>query len=186
MLEKIRKLLKSETAADIKAALTVIDLNQLRGDVDAAESKRQGLLLTGKDAQILEAEAEITTARLALDRAVAATQALETKLAAAEAKEFDEQFEKDRAAVVAQCEHVARELAKIGPTAAEIERICALVRDATNARTTIYKRMVDDMAGLTAAGRSSEVPSPLAGWTNDGIPTWAVGMVERADGWSGW
>jgi hypothetical protein len=185
MLEKIRKLLKSETAADIRAALAAVDLNALRADVDAAESKRQGLLLTGKDAQILEAEAEITTARLALDRAVAATAALETKLAAAEAKEFDQAFERDRAAVVAQCEYVARELQKIGPAAAEVERICALVRDATNARTAIYKRMVDDITGLTAAGRSTEVPSPVASWTCDGIPGWAVGMVERADGWGG-
>jgi hypothetical protein len=92
MLQKLRSLLASETAADIQNAIDSIDTNALRADLAAAETKRQDLLLTGKDAQILAAEADITTARLALDRAVAATAALETKLAAAQAREADEAF----------------------------------------------------------------------------------------------
>ena len=78
MLEKIRKLLGSETAADIRAALAEIDLNALRAELAAAETKRQDLLLTGNDKQILAAESAMTTARLALDRATAATAAQST------------------------------------------------------------------------------------------------------------
>ncbi|CAN7613897.1 hypothetical protein LJR030_001509 [Rhizobium sp. LjRoot30] len=94
MFEKIRKLLKSQTASDIRQALAELGVAEFANALAAARARRTDLLLTGTDEQVLEAEKAVEVARLSFERADAARTELEAKLAAAEAAEWDAAFQK--------------------------------------------------------------------------------------------
>lgn len=74
---------RADSAADlrIKTAELEAALPGLRADLVSAQAKRSELLLSGSDAAVLKAEADITTARLAVDRCEAVI-AETTRLAA--------------------------------------------------------------------------------------------------------
>jgi type II secretory pathway component HofQ len=175
MLEKIRKLLKSgETVSDIRSALAELDVDKLRGDYSAATSKRSALLLTGTDEQVLSAEKDAETARLAIERAEAAKGVLEGKLASAEAREFDEAFERQWKEADAEAAAVLDFVkAKVVPAVKVIEDALVRLEHSDKLRMAVHRQVLDNVMLDNAAGRSS---------TPDG----AFSRIDKAELIPGW
>lgn len=159
MLTKLRGLLKSETAADITAALASIDLDALRATFASAVESRTALLLSGNDGQLLKAEAAIEAARLAVDRAEAAKGALEAKLAHAQAAEAETAFRARYAEAVAQRDAVVAKVKRdYSAAAAKILEVLAADEAAAVAIRAVNKACADDVSyGLPAINSPSHV-----------------------------
>lgn len=117
MIELLKKLrgTKKQTGADLRAALTEIDLLSLADELDAATRKREGLLLDGSDRQVLDAEAEIDRARIALDRGKAAKAELERRAVTAEVEEAKAALTAERDRVDAEAAALAADLRREWP-----------------------------------------------------------------------
>jgi hypothetical protein len=140
MLAQLRRLLQSETAADIETALASIDLIKLRADLSTATAQRADLLLSGTDAQVIAAGQAVETASIALERAEAAKAQLETKLAAAQAAEAEADFRARYAAVVALRDGVVAKIGKdYAAGASKILNVLEADREATAALQEINK-----------------------------------------------
>lgn len=181
MFEKIRKLLKSETVADIRAALSELDAARLRADLDRALAKRTELLLTGTDDKVLAAEKEVDAARVAVDRAEAATAELRAKLAKAEADEFDREFLAKRAAADAAAEAVLDTVRKrVAPAAKVIAEALEQLVEADVLLQEVQTVVHANVALDNAAGRSAPLmPAARRITSADILPGWAAGMFER-------
>ncbi len=157
MLEKIQKLLKrGETSADIRSALSELDIAKLSDDYSAAAARRSALLLSGSDREVLDAEKEVESARLAIDRAEAARNLLEGKLSAAEAREFDEDFERQWREADAEAKAVFEYVkAKVVPAAAVIEEALQRLEKADIMRLHLYRRIIENVGFDNAAGRAT-------------------------------
>lgn len=103
LIDKLRRLLGAETpntVAALEAALAEIDIEALREKQSRIGAERQGLLLTGTDAQILDAEDRLNVARLDVERALLAKDELTTRLNAAREAETNDAFFAANAAAV--------------------------------------------------------------------------------------
>jgi septation ring formation regulator EzrA len=126
MLEKLKRLLGVDTnsSAAIETALAEIDLDALRETQSRIGSERQALLLSGTDEQVLDAERRLDGARLDLERATLAHDALTAKLAEARVKEIEGTYltahAETEAARAAWAAKVRRELPKVEKTMASI------------------------------------------------------------------
>lgn len=181
MFEKIRKLLKSESVADIRAAIAALDPAPLLADLERARAQRTQALLTGTDEKVIAAEKEVDAARVAVDRAEAARAELQSKLAKAEADEFDREFLAKRAAADAAAEAVLETVRKRVVPAAKV--IVEALDHMVAADALLQEVQVIHHANVAldnAAGRSAPlVPAARRITSADVLPSWAAAMFER-------
>lgn len=181
MFEKIRKLLKSESAEDIRAALAELDPAPLLADLERARAQRTEALLGGTDDKVAIAEKELAAARIAVERADVARNELERKLSAAEADEFDREFLAKRAAADAAAEAVLETVRKrvVPATKAIAEALDHMVAaDALLQEVQVIHHA--NVALDNAAGRSAPlVPAARRITSADVLPSWAAAMFER-------
>lgn len=143
MFEKMKSLLQGDnTVAALEAALAEIDVQALREAQSRIAAERQGLLLSGTNAQLLDAEHRLDAARIDVERAQAAREVLEPKLAEARAREAETTYmaahERALAARKAWAEKAVREITKIDKAMASIiaeaEQVAAQIRELHNMR----------------------------------------------------
>jgi hypothetical protein len=127
---------KTNTAADIEAALAEYNIPELEAQLATAQQRRIDLLLTGSDAEILAAEDAATKARLSLDRAVAAVAELNRRL------EDTRQAEARAAAVKSRADAVAVVDKVVARIHSEYENharaIASLVQEAVDADSAVH------------------------------------------------
>jgi hypothetical protein len=104
-----------ETAAALKVGLAEIDLATLARAVDEAMRRRDRLLLDGNDKEVLAAEAEISSARIAFDRGKALRQEIERRIVDAEVIEAKAALDAERDRVDAEAAAVAADLQREYP-----------------------------------------------------------------------
>lgn len=133
---------RTTTSADIEASLAEYNIQELESQLVTAQQRRTDLLLTGSDTEILAAEGAATKARLALDRAVAAVDELNLRLAEAKAAEAEaavrEQFEDAKAAVDAAVARIESEYPDLARRIVEIAEVAREADDACKAWTNVY------------------------------------------------
>lgn len=175
MLEKIKKLLKSgETSADIRSALAELDLAKLSDEYSAAAARRSALLLSGTDREVLDAEKDVEAARLAIERAEAARNLLEGKLSAAEAREFDEEFDRQWREADAEAKALFDFIkSKVVPAAAVIDDAIQRIEKADTMRLHLYRRIIENVGFDNAAGRANCPESVMERISkSDLLPPW--------------
>ena len=182
MLTKLKRLLKSETVADIDEALAEIDLDALRSTLAEANRRRADLLLSGSDDQVLAAEKQIEVARLAIDRADAAKGELETRLAAAKTRELDQAF--DRQWKEADAEAAAAfdfVKAKVVPAVRAIEEALKKKEESDRKIRDLNRVVMENLQHDSAAGRSAPYTLSVMERIRDAdiLPSWLAGRFER-------
>jgi len=182
LFERIRRLVKSDSVPDIRAALEEIDLDKLRSDLAAAQAKRTRLLLEGDDAAVLAAEKDIESARLAFDRAEAARGELQSKLAAAIAKEVDDIFERHWNEVDADAKATFDFIrSKVVPAARVIEEALARKEASDQKITELNRIIIANIHQDSAAGRSGAYGDHVMRRLREAdiLPSWLAGMLEH-------
>ncbi|MFN7089482.1 MAG: hypothetical protein ACK4P4_02890 [Allorhizobium sp.] len=183
MLEKIKKLLRSgETSADIRSALAELDIAKLSDDYSAAAARRSALLLSGTDREVLDAEKDVEAARLAIERAEAARSLLEGKLSAAEAREFDEAFERQWREADAEAAALFEFIkAKVVPAAAVIDDALNRLETSDKLRLQVYRRIIENVGFDNAAGRANVPDGAMDRVAKSEIlPPWLSGRFAAA------
>ncbi|HEV7434348.1 MAG TPA: hypothetical protein VGO22_05705 [Pseudorhizobium sp.] len=182
MLEKLKRLLGADTnsSAAIETALAEIDLEDLREAQSRIGSERQAMLLSGTNEQILEAERRLDGARLDLERATLAHDALTTRLQDAKAREAEETIRANHAsATAARSSYITkleRELPRIAKTLeALFEEGNAIHLQVKNANKPLYEG--NEELGLSVLTS----PSYRLGETGKlaEIPDWLLGLLNR-------
>ncbi|MBY3347304.1 hypothetical protein [Rhizobium laguerreae] len=155
LLERLRGILGRADAgsAELRAAVSAIDVAPLEEAVKAAERKRTGLLLDGTEAALDKADDVLKLAIRERDRAIAARAELSKRLADAEMREASDALDAERAAVEKEAAAVAKMLGEKwlkmqGEMVALLERL----GDAENAVSELNQR-------LSSIGRSDLVKS---------------------------
>ncbi|MCK5932076.1 MAG: hypothetical protein KAG89_07870 [Fulvimarina manganoxydans] len=170
MLAKLKALLKSDTTADITAAMASIDLTALRAALDAANAERTRLLLSGSDAEIRRAEAEIEACRLALDRGEAARTELEGRLAQATEREAEAAIRAEHAEITAKRDAIVARIKTEYPKAAAT--IISIIEDDRGLAAALSK--INDRAHAGDLSRYGlgliKTPSDFV-WGNQYLPT---------------
>lgn len=181
MFEKIRKLLKSESAEDIRAALAELDPAPLLADLERARAQRTEALLGGTDEKVAIAEKELAAARIAVERADVARNELERKLSAAEAAEFDREFLAKRASADASAEAVLETVRKrVVPAAKVIAEALNQMEESDRLLSEVQVALHANLTLDNAAGRSAPlVPAARRIASADLLPGWAAAMFER-------
>lgn len=120
IFDNIKSLLgrKKQTSETLQAALAGIDIAPLSKAVNDLTAERRRLLLEADDATIEKIEQRLARAVRDRDRAVAATEELESRLAAAREAERREALQAERDRVEQQVETAASEIRKRYPAAA--------------------------------------------------------------------
>lgn len=181
MFEKIRKLLKSESVEDIRAAIAELDPTPLQADLERARTQRTEALLSGTDEKVAVAERELTAARIAVERAEVARTELERKLGVAQAAEFDRTYLDKRAAADAAAEAVLETVRKRVVPAAKV--IAEALDQLEASDRLISEVQVIEHANVTldnAAGRSAPLaPAARRIASADVLPGWLTLMFER-------
>lgn len=120
MMNAIRNLLgkKSQTAADLRAARDSIDLGALSKVADVAAAERRAALLDGSDDEIAKLEQKEAVARRDVDRANAAIEELDRRIAIVAEKEALAEWRASRAAIIGAAEVAAKSLRERYPAAA--------------------------------------------------------------------
>lgn len=179
MLAQIRKLLSAETKEDIEGAIAAIDIHALQTKLNGAEARRRELLLSGSDKQVLAAEAEITAARLDLERAQIALSELEAKLAVAKEKAEDDAFRTLHAEAAAARDKVVAMMDNEYAKAAEaIQRVIAAEEEAF-AKTTSFN---EALSRRNSEGRDlglGWIEAPLYTWNSSFLASEKIASITR-------
>jgi hypothetical protein len=114
LIETLKSILGRADAgsADLRAALTSIDIAPFEDAVRVAEKTRAGLLLDGTEAALDKADEVLKIAIRERDRAVAARDELSKRLAEAKVREVREALDAERAAVEKEAQAVAKLLSE--------------------------------------------------------------------------
>lgn len=100
MFELFQRLRPKSSAADLRAARDAVDVSALQAVAATAASSRAEALLSGDVKQIAAAEARLSDAKLAAERASAALTELDRRIVEAERNELELGFRKKRDAAV--------------------------------------------------------------------------------------
>lgn len=181
MFEKIRKLLRSETVEDIRAAISELDPAPLHADLERAHAKRTEALLGGTDEKVAIAEKEVDAARIAVERAEVARAELERKLVVAQAAEFDRTYLDKRAAADAAAEAVLETVRKrVVPAVKVIEEAFEQLEASDRLLSEVQVIQHANVTLDNAAGRSAPlVPAARRISSADVLPGWLTVMFER-------
>lgn len=169
MLSRLKKILTATTAApvsnsaEIEAALAEYDVAALEAQFEDAQQRRADLLLAGTDEEILAAEADATTARLAIDRAHAAIAELNRRLV--EARDAE-------ARAAAQKQHDAAE--------AGAAAVAARIKADYVVHAQAIARLVEDAA---AADKAASQYNAEFAYEGKYVDTPAVKLVHERIGW---
>ncbi len=152
LMKKMRRM--PETSVSIREALAEVDaaIPIATEKAVAADKSRAELLLSGTDAQVVAAEAETSTARIALDRLTAARCELERHLVETEAAEAMGALDTERAMVEAKAAKIAARLRReYEQHAGSLAGLLAELAAAEDAVSSINRKLYD-------AGRSDTLP----------------------------
>ncbi|WP_262272213.1 hypothetical protein [Microvirga yunnanensis] len=137
MLANILGLLKKSGAgsADLRQALTETPTAEAKAAVERLEAERRRLLLDGSEKDLKAVEETLASARRDLDRANAATEELQRRIAEAEAKEKTDAFNAERKAVEDEAQATADAIRKEYPALAH--KLVAMLKRLQAADTAV-------------------------------------------------
>jgi chromosome segregation ATPase len=120
MLSTVLNLLKKPAARsdELRKALSEISSAEARANVERLEAERRRLLLDGSDKDIRAVEENLASARRDLDRANAATEELQRRIAETEAKEEADKAAAERKAIEDEAQAAADAIRKEYPVLA--------------------------------------------------------------------